>query len=169
MPGRIHAPILVTQHLPPTFMPHFARQLEAASGRAARVVGEGDRLSADAIHVAPGDAHLTVLRSGLHVDVRLDRRRVPSGCRPSVDPMLTSVAAAYGESALGVILSGMGRDGAIGASRLVEAGGAVIAQDRKTSSVWGMPGAVVQAGLAAAILPPAELAQLVAARAASCR
>jgi len=169
MPGRIHAPILVTQHLPPTFMAQFARQLEAASGRKAQVVGEGDRLSADAIHVAPGDAHLTVLRSGLHVDVRLDRRRVQSGCRPSVDPMLTSVAAAYGENALGVILSGMGRDGAIGASRVVEAGGAVIAQDRKTSSVWGMPGSVVQAGLAAAILPPAELAHLVAARAASCR
>jgi two-component system, chemotaxis family, protein-glutamate methylesterase/glutaminase len=169
LPREIGAPILVTQHLPEIFMPHFARQLEAACGRAARVVAEGDGLTADRVHVAPGDAHLTLLRNGLDVTVRLDRRRAPSGCRPSVDPMLASVAAAYGDSGIGVILSGMGRDGTIGARRLVEAGGAVLAQDRASSSIWGMPRVVAEAGLAAAVLPPADLARRIGAKVLSCR
>lgn len=169
LPERIGVPILVTQHLPATFMAHFAGQLEAASGRSARVVGDGDKVLAEAIHVAPGNAHLTLVRDGLEVTVALDCRRAASGCRPSVDPMLTSVATAYGENGLAVILSGMGRDGLLGAGRLVEAGGAVIVQDRVSASVWGMPGSVARAGLAAAILSPAELARRVAARASSCR
>lgn len=169
LPERLGAPILITQHLPATFMPHFARQLEAASGRCAQVVTDGEAISADRIYVAPGDAHLTLVRMGLDVRVRLDRRRAASGCRPSVDPMLMSVAAAYGETGLAVILSGMGRDGLLGASRMVEANGAIIVQDRASASVWGMPGAIVQAGLAAAVLPPAELARRVGERVASCR
>jgi two-component system chemotaxis response regulator CheB len=169
LPTRIHAPILVTQHLPEIFMSHFARQLEAACGRPARVAADGGRLAADAIHVAPGDAHLALHRNGLEVSMKLDRRRAPSGCRPSVDPMLTSVAAVYGEGGLGVVLSGMGRDGAIGARRLVEAGGAVLAQDRASCSVWGMPRVVAEAGLAAAVAPPADLARRVAARISACR
>jgi two-component system chemotaxis response regulator CheB len=169
LPARIGTPILVTQHLPEIFMPHFARQLEAACGRPALVAADGNGLVADAIHVAPGDAHLVLVRNGVEVSVKLDRRRAPSGCRPSVDPMLTSVAAVYGEGGLGVILSGMGRDGALGARRLVEAGGAVLAQDRASCSVWGMPRIVAEAGLAASIAPPADLARRVAARALSCR
>ncbi|WP_444854961.1 chemotaxis-specific protein-glutamate methyltransferase CheB [Sphingosinicella sp.] len=169
LPPRIGAPILVTQHLPEIFMPHFARQLKVACGRPALVAADGAGLTAETIHVAPGDAHLTLVRNGLEVAVKLDRRRAPSGCRPSVDPMLTSVAAAYGDGALGVILSGMGRDGCIGARRLVEAGGAVLAQDRASCSVWGMPRVVAEAGLAAAVMPPADLARRVGARVASCR
>lgn len=169
LPAQVGAPILVTQHLPEIFMPHFARQLETACGRSAVVVEEGDALSTETLHVAPGDAHLTLVRNGLDVTAKLDRRRVPSGCRPSVDPMLASVAAVYGDGGLGVVLSGMGRDGALGARRLIEAGGAVLAQDRASSSVWGMPRAVAEAGLAAAIMPPADLAHRVAARVASCR
>ena len=169
LPRKIGAPILVTQHLPEIFMPHFARQLETACGRPARVVADGDGVADDMIHVAPGDAHLTLTRKGLAVTVRLDRRRAPSGCRPSVDPMLASVAAAYGDAGIGVILSGMGRDGAIGARRLVEAGGAILAQDRVSSSIWGMPRAVADAGLAAAVLPPADLARRIAAKVLSCR
>ena len=111
-------------------MPYFARQLESASGRDARVVEQGDRLIDDLIHVAPGDAHFCVERSGIEVKVLLDRKRAPSGCLPSVDPMLESVGEAYGEEGIGVMLSGMGRDGLIGARRLVEAGGAMLAQDR---------------------------------------
>jgi two-component system, chemotaxis family, protein-glutamate methylesterase/glutaminase len=169
LPLRIGAPILVTQHLPEIFMSHFARQLETACGRKALVATEQQAPASDVIHIAPGDAHLTLVRDGLNVSVRLDRRRAPSGCRPSVDPMLASVAAAYGDGGLGVILSGMGRDGAIGARRLVEAGGAVLVQDRESCSVWGMPRVVAEAGLAAAVLPPADLARRVGARLASCK
>lgn len=169
LPERIGAPILITQHLPEIFMPHFARQLEAACGRRALVAAEGDALEPEVMHIAPGDAHLTLVRNGLDVVVKLDRRRVASGCLPSVDPMLASVAAAYGDGGLGVILSGMGRDGALGAYRLVEAGGAILAQDRASCSVWGMPRAVAEAGLACAAMPPADLAHRVNARVVSCR
>lgn len=165
LPKRIGVPILLTQHLPPIFMSHFARQLTAASGRKARVVDNGDLVEDDIIHVAPGDAHLCIEPSKDGMQVRLDSRRVASGCRPSADPMLASVADAYGPAAVGVMLSGMGRDGLVGSRRLVERGGAMLAQDRRSAAVWGMPRAVAEAGLASAVLSPAELARRVAERA----
>jgi two-component system chemotaxis response regulator CheB len=166
LPKKIGAPILVTQHLPTIFMPHFARQLANASGRKARVVRDGERVEDDLIHVAPGDAHLCVERSGDCVRIRLDSRRAPSGCRPSADPMLGSVAEAYGSAGIGVVLSGMGRDGLLGSRKLVESGGAMLAQDRHSAAIWGMPRVVAEDGLASAVLPPAELARRVTERAA---
>jgi two-component system, chemotaxis family, protein-glutamate methylesterase/glutaminase len=166
LPRKIGAPILVTQHLPTIFMPQFARQLAGASGRKARVVADGEALEPDQIHVAPGDAHLCVERSGESVRVRLDTRRVASGCLPSADPMLTSVGETFGAAGVGVMLSGMGRDGLAGSRRLVEGGGAMLAQDRHSAAVWGMPRGVAEAGLASAVLPPAELARRIAERAA---
>jgi len=163
LPGRIEAPILVTQHLPALFMPYFARQLESASGRVARVAADGEALRPDQIHVAPGDAHLCVARDDV-VRVRHDRKRAASGCLPSVDPMLASVASVYGCDGIGVMLSGMGRDGLAGARRLVECGGAMLAQDRHSAAIWGMPRAVAEAGLASAVLPPAELARRITCR-----
>jgi two-component system chemotaxis response regulator CheB len=165
LPGRIEAPILVTQHLPALFMPYFARQLESASGRVARVAVDGEALRPDQIHVAPGDAHLCVARSEGAVRVKLERKRAASGCLPSVDPMLASVAAIYGPSGIGVMLSGMGRDGLSGSRRLVECGGAMLAQDRHSAAIWGMPRGVAEAGLASAVLPPAALARRIAQRA----
>jgi two-component system chemotaxis response regulator CheB len=165
LPAGLKAPILVTQHLPAIFMPYFARQLESASGRAVSVAEDGRRLADDLVHVAPGDAHLCVERRNGVVRVRLDRKCAPSGCLPSVDPMLGSVAEAYGEAGVGVMLSGMGRDGLIGSRRLVDQGGAMLAQDPHSSAIWGMPRAVAEAGLASAVLPPRELARRVALRA----
>ena len=115
--------------------------------------------------IAPGNAHLTLERRGAQIVARLDRRAVPSGCLPSLDPMLASVAEIYGASAIGVILSGMGRDGTEGAARLVACGGAIIAQDEESSAVWGMPRSVADAGLACAILPPDKIARRFASRA----
>ena len=80
----------------------------------------------------------------------------------SVDPMLASVAETYGDGGLGVMLSGMGRDGLIGSRFLVEAGGAMLVQDQASSAIWGMPRVVAEAGLASAVLPPADLARRVA-------
>jgi len=164
LPARLGAPILVTQHLPTIFMPYFARQLETASGRVARVAEEGQLLTNELIHVAPGDAHLCVGQQGARVLVRLDRKCAPSGCLPSVDPMLASVADIYGEGAVGVILSGMGRDGLVGSQRVVDQGGSMLAQDQVTSAIWGMPRAVAEAGLASAVLPPGELARRIGQR-----
>ena len=164
LPKRIGVPILVTQHLPVPFMPVFARQLRAAAQREALVAEDGMPLLPDRILLAPGDAHLTVDTSEDVPLVRLSRTRVASGCLPSVDPMFGSVGAAYGQGALGVVLTGMGRDGVEGASRLVACGGSILAQDEASSAVWGMPRAVLEAGLACALLPPDKIARRIAAR-----
>jgi two-component system, chemotaxis family, protein-glutamate methylesterase/glutaminase len=171
LPKRIGVPILVTQHLPPAFMTVFARQLSVASGREAVVAEDGTQLLPDRIIVAPGEAHLVVDEVGGKLIARLLKTKATSGCMPSVDPMLASAGAVLGAGALGVVLTGMGRDGAEGARRLVEAGGAVMAQDEVSSAIWGMPRAVAEAGLACAILPPDKLARRIAARIeeASCK
>lgn len=164
LPPRVHVPILITQHLPPAFMSVFARQLGVAAKRPALVAEDGMTLAPDTLYVAPGDAHLTVGEaSGGHV-VRLARHAVRSGCMPSVDPMLASVGALFGRAGVGVVLTGMGRDGLEGATKLVACGGSVLAQDEASSAVWGMPRAIADGGLAAAILPPDKLARRVASR-----
>jgi two-component system chemotaxis response regulator CheB len=165
LPRQIGLPILVTQHLPRAFMSVFARQLGTASGRKAFVAEDGMELVADQILIAPGDAHLTVERWGRTGVVRLSRSPAASGCLPSVDPMLASLAPLYGSGAVAVILSGMGRDGAIGAARLVECGGSVLVQDEDSCAVWGMPRAALEAGLACAIMPPDKLAHRIGSRA----
>lgn len=161
LPKAIGLPILITQHLPASFSDAFCRQLTMASSRSAVVAQDGMPLVADRIHVAPGDAHLTVERHLCEPAIRLDRRPAPSGCMPSVDPMFASLAEVFDGRVTGIVLSGMGRDGTEGAARIVAAGGSVLAQDEASCAVWGMPGSVVRAGLAAAILPPAQLAQRV--------
>ena len=164
LPKRIGVPILITQHLPVPFMPVFARQLRAMTHREAVVAEDGMPLIPDRILLAPGDAHLTVDRSEGVAVVRLQYGPSASGCLPSVDPMLASIGAAYGPSALGVVLTGMGRDGVEVASRLIANGGSILAQDEASCAVWGMPRAVLEAGLACAVLPPDKIARRIASR-----
>ena len=171
LPAKIGVPILITQHLPPPFMAVFARQLSVAAKREALVAEDGMHLLPARIVIAPGDAHLVVEEYAGRLIVRLSKVRASSGCMPSVDPMLASAGAKLGPAALGIVLTGMGRDGCEGARRLVEAGGAIIAQDERSCAVWGMPRAVTEAGLACAVLPPDQIARRVAGRAqeAVCR
>jgi len=164
LPAQADPPILITQHLPAPFMPYFVDQLQDMSGRAAKLASDGMALVPGTILLAPGDAHMALVRTRGVPYVKLQRQRMPSGCTPSVDPMLTSIASVFGASGLGVILSGMGRDGELGAADLVAAGGEVLAQDAGSSVVWGMPGAVVSSGIARVALPPAALAREVASR-----
>lgn len=163
LPRRIGIPILVTQHLPPAFIPYFARQLNTVSGRDTLLAVEGMPVEPDRIVIAPGDAHLAFRTQAGRLTIRLDDTPSSSGCLPSVDPMFASLAEELGDRALGVVLSGMGRDGARGAARIVAAGGAILAQDEASSAVWGMPRAVAEAGLASAVLPPEDLASLIGA------
>lgn len=156
-------PLLITQHLPASFMPVFARQIEAACARPADIAGDGLMLTPGRIVIAPGHGHIVVRRTAAGIVTRISTEPQPSGCLPSVDPMLASLADACEGRALGVILSGMGRDGVIGAAALVEAGGAIYAQDADSSAVWGMPGAVARAGLATLVAPPDRLGDAVAA------
>lgn len=165
LPAGMVAPILVTQHLPDAFMPVFARQLALLSGRSTRVAAEGDRLCAGEILVAPGDGHLRIVRDAAGLRARIDTAPAASACLPSVDPMLASLADAAGPGTVAAILSGMGRDGLIGAGLLATKGGEILVQDAATSVIWGMPGTIARAGLAAAILPPAAIARRIAERA----
>lgn len=171
LPRRIGAPILITQHLPAAFVPFFARQLEAASERIVRIAEDGLKLAAEEIVLAPGDAHMRLEQCGAGVRVRLDREAVAGRAMPSVDVMLDAVAETYGTAALAVMLSGMGRDGLAGSRRVAARGGTIMAQDRASCAVWGMPRAVAEAGLARAVLPPDGLAARIAERveAAPCR
>jgi len=164
LPKQIGVPILVTQHLPVPFMAVFARQLGNAAQRECLVAQDGLELRPDRIILAPGDAHLTLDSSSARPVVRLTHGRSVSGCMPSVDPMFASVAAAYGPGALGVVLTGMGRDGVEGAARVVASGGSILAQDESTCAVWGMPRAVLEAGLACSVLPPDHIARRIASR-----
>ena len=164
LPPRIGLPILVTQHLPGSFLPAFVGQIARFSGRPARLAENGARLVADEILIAPGDAHLEVQVRGDDLVVRLTRASTATGCMPSVDPMLASLAQATAGKALAVVLTGMGRDGTEGARALVAAGGSVLVQDEASSAVWGMPGSIAGAGLASAILAPADLARRIPAR-----
>lgn len=158
LPPKLGVPIVVTQHLPAGFMSVFARQLKLASGCDAVVAEDGMVLEPNRIYVAPGEAHLTVFDFDGKATVELDHRPAANGCMPSVDVMFASLARVFGEHAMGVVLSGMGRDGAEGAGRIVDAGGQIYAQDEASCAVWGMPRAVADAGLASAIAPPAEIA-----------
>ena len=164
LPKRIGVPILVTQHLPAPFMSVFARQLGAIAHRTCVVAEDGMALVPDYILLAPGDAHLTLDPGKNGAIVRLSHGRASSGCLPSVDPMFASVGAIYGAGALGVVLTGMGRDGVEGAGTLIACGGSIIAQDEASCAVWGMPRAVLEAGLVSAVLPPDKIARRIASR-----
>jgi two-component system chemotaxis response regulator CheB len=158
-------PILITQHLPGSFIPVFARQVENACGRPADIAADGMVIRPGRVMIAPGHGHLLVRRSGERLVARICAEPAPSGCLPSVDPMLASLAEACEGRVLGVILSGMGRDGVVGAAELVEAGGTIFAQDAESSAVWGMPGAVAKAGLASLIATPARIGEAIMAHA----
>jgi two-component system chemotaxis response regulator CheB len=164
LPPPFAPPILITQHLPPSFMPIFAAQVQDMAGRPTTVARPGMALARGRILVAPGDGHLSIEMAGGMPRVRITNERVESGCLPSVDPMLASVAEAFGTGAVGVVLSGMGRDGLRGAERLAAIGADIFVQDRDSSVVWGMPGAVATAGHASAMLPPFQIADILARR-----
>ncbi|MEC3948519.1 chemotaxis protein CheB [Sphingobium sp. HWE2-09] len=158
-------PLLLTQHLPASFTVYFAQQLSRMTSLRVKVAETGDLLAPDIIYVAPGDANIQV-RRGLHgrVTIMLNPERTAAGNLPGVDPMFASMAEAYGAGAAGIVLTGMGRDGTLGARAIVAAGGWIVAQDEASSVVWGMPGSVAGAGLTCAIMEPVAMMNFVARR-----
>ncbi len=166
LPTSFASPIAITQHLPHAFMTHFAFQLNAMSGRPAVVAVDGDIVHKGQIVLAPGDAHLTFRRADQGLVVALSDAPVHTRCCPSVDPMLESAGDVLGAAAVGVVLTGMGRDGVEGARHLVGTGASVIVQDEASSTVWGMPGSVARSGLASVVGSPRRLAEHVGARGA---
>ena len=150
-------PVLITQHMPPTFTTIFAEHLARASGRPAREGIDGEPVRAGRIYLAPGGCHMRVARSGAEAAIALDHGPAVNFCKPAVDPLFASATRVWSGALLAVVLTGMGSDGMRGGGDIVAAGGSVIAQDEASSVVWGMPGAVANAGICAAILPLAEI------------
>jgi two-component system chemotaxis response regulator CheB len=159
--GPATVPVCVVQHMPQAFVEVLADQLRSRFGATIGLAEECERLVPGAVRLAPGGHHLVVEATPLGPRLRLDDGPPRHFAKPAADVLFASAAAALGR-VVGVVLTGMGSDGRDGARAIVEAGGLVMAQDAATSVVWGMPGAVVRAGLASTVGPPTELARAVA-------
>jgi len=147
----LNVPVVVTQHMPAAFTAILAETLERHSGLTCCEGAEGMMLKPGHVYVAPGYYHMLI--KGRGGPITLTQTPPENFCRPAVDPMFRSVAAAYGGSTLAVVLTGMGADGREGARAIAEVNGTILVQDEATSVVWGMPAAVAHAGLASAVLP----------------
>jgi two-component system chemotaxis response regulator CheB len=154
----LNVPVVLTQHMPATFTPILAEHIGKLGGLPCAEAKDGEALMAGRIYLAPGDHHLLVNAARGGLQARLTSDPPENFCRPSVDPMLRSAATACDGRVLVAMLTGMGQDGLAGTRRVVEAGGSAVAQDEATSVVWGMPGAVAQAGLCHAVLPLPRIA-----------
>jgi two-component system, chemotaxis family, protein-glutamate methylesterase/glutaminase len=152
------APVLITQHMPPTFTTVLAEHLSRVGGRGAHEAEQGEPVLAGGIYVAPGGRHMRVVRGTDGIKIALGDDPPINFCKPAVDALFTSAASVWGAAGLALVLTGMGADGTRGAADIVAAGGSVIAQDEATSVVWGMPRSVAQAGLCSAVLPLDQIA-----------
>lgn len=154
-------PIFITQHMPPKFTGLLADHLARDTGLSIIEGVQGDSVKAGTIYIAPGDYHMCIERGDHGFKIALNQEPPVNYCRPAADPMLSSLAALYRERLLAVVLTGMGSDGAQGCKDVAAAQGTVIAQDEATSVVWGMPGAVVNAGIAKTVLPIDQVASYI--------
>jgi two-component system, chemotaxis family, protein-glutamate methylesterase/glutaminase len=164
LPADLGVPLVVVQHMPPVFTRLLAERL---AGKCRLRVAEGvagASLEPGQVWIAPGDHHMLVVREGTAVRLATNQDPQENSCRPAVDVLFRSVAAAYGGRGLAVVLTGMGQDGLRGCERLREAGGQVLAQDEASSVVWGMPGFVARAGLAERVLPLGQIADEIVRR-----
>jgi two-component system chemotaxis response regulator CheB len=150
-------PVLITQHMPPTFTTILAEHLARASKRPAHEAVDGEVVRPGQIYVAPGGKHMRVARHCTSIVIALDDGPQINFCKPAVDPMFQSAVGVWQGGVMAVVLTGMGSDGMRGAKDVVAAGGNVIAQDEATSVVWGMPGAAAHAGICAAVLPLGQI------------
>jgi two-component system chemotaxis response regulator CheB len=151
-------PVLITQHMPPTFTTILAEHLARASRRPAHEAVDAETIKAGQIYLAPGGRHMRVVKHGLDAQIALDDGPAVNFCKPAVDPLFMSAIDVWQGAIMSVILTGMGSDGMRGGKEIVAAGGSVIAQDEATSVVWGMPGSAANAGICAAILPLNQIA-----------
>ena len=158
LPGNFPVPIVIVQHMPPTFTRFLAERLTATSSLVVREGVPGALLEPGDAWIAPGDYHLNLRRVETSVRLGVFQAAPENSCRPSVDVLFRSVAEVFKENVLAVVMTGMGQDGLRGCELIKEARGQVIVQDEASSVVWGMPGYVAKAGLADNILPVTEIA-----------
>jgi two-component system, chemotaxis family, protein-glutamate methylesterase/glutaminase len=151
-PASFPLPVVIVQHMPPLFTKLLADRLQAQSSFEVVEAANGMALRPGRMIIAPGDYHMRLHRSGKEIVVHLDQGPRENSCRPAVDVLFRSVADIYAGGVIGVILTGMGQDGLHGVEHLKSKGAYIIAQDQVSSVVWGMPGAIVEAGLADSVL-----------------
>ncbi len=154
--------IVITQHIPPVFSKSFAERMNQCSPLAVYEAEDGQQIRPGHAFVAPGDRHLEVIRDGARYRCRLHDGEPVNRHRPAVDVLFDSVAETAGKNAIGVILTGMGRDGALGLKRMRDTGASTIAQDEQTSVIWGMPHAAIEEGGADKVMPLHHIAAKVA-------
>jgi two-component system, chemotaxis family, protein-glutamate methylesterase/glutaminase len=151
------AGIVIAQHIPKAFSTPFAKRMNACCSMTVCEAQDGQQILPGHVYIAPGDRHLLVVRDGARYVCRLDDGPPVNRHKPSVDVLFRSVAQQVGANAIGVILTGMGKDGAMGLKEMRDAGSPTVAQDEATSVVWGMPGEAVAIGAAAHVLPLEEI------------
>ncbi|MGY1823404.1 protein-glutamate methylesterase/protein-glutamine glutaminase [Geodermatophilus sp. SYSU D00079] len=161
LPASLPVPVLLVQHMPPVFTRQFAQRLDRLCALRVVEAVDGTALLPGTVHLAPGDHHLTIRSTGRGQQTVLSQGPPENFCRPAVDPLFRSAVDTYDGAVLGVVLTGMGSDGRLGAGRIREAGGSVVVQDQATSVVWGMPGAVAAAGFADEVLPLDRIAEAI--------
>jgi two-component system, chemotaxis family, protein-glutamate methylesterase/glutaminase len=164
IPNDFPVPIVVVQHMPPIFTRLLAERLASRSAIPVEEGSAGAVLSPGHAWIAPGNFHMKVIHSGTQWRLNLNQAPPENSCRPAVDVLFRSVAQAYGANVLGVVMTGMGSDGVLGAQDIRDAGGNVIIQDEASSVVWGMPGLVHASGLDDAAYPLDQLANEITRR-----
>ena len=176
LPGDFPLPVLIVQHMPEVFTGLFAERLNGRCRLRVREGTEGEAVRAGTIHIARGNWHMEVLaasRAGSPPVLHLTQGPLENHCRPAADVLFRSAAGAYGAGVLAVVLTGMGSDGMLGCRAIREQGGSVLAQDQASSTVWGMPGAVANAGLANKVVPlngmAAEILRVVSRKSSEAR
>jgi len=157
LPADYPLPVLVVQHMPPLFTRLLAERLDSTCKLRVEEATQDRAVEPGRILIAPGDFHMKLTNNGNGVRVFLDQSPRQNSCRPAVDVLFASAGEIYGGAAVAVILTGMGQDGLRGVEILRARGASVLAQDEATSVVWGMPGAIVSAGLADRVLPLDEV------------
>lgn len=162
LPPGLRQPVLIVQHMPAVFTKVLAQRLDQSTALDVHEARHGERLGKGKVFIAPGDYHMRIAGTPRDAWVTLDQHAPENGCRPAADPLFVSAAQVFGGQVLGVVLTGLGKDGTKGAAAIVKAAGQVWAQDQASAAVWSMPGSVVEAGLAQRVLPLQQIARSIA-------
>lgn len=159
IPANFPVPILIVQHMPPLFTRQLAERLDRVTPLKVKEAEDGDPLREGFVYIAPGDYHMVVTLENREKKIRINQDPPVNNCRPAVDVLFNSLAEVYNGSCLALVLTGMGKDGAEGAKKIKSKGGGVLAQDAQSSVVFGMPRAVIEAGVADEVLNLAEISR----------